>query len=167
MSRAFPTCREIRPELVAVGSGEGTPRAARLVEEHVAECPPCREELRQYHAIEGMVADLRRVPLRGADPALARAELESRLADLRSRLVAFGIFPSSLGPLLIARSGEGVSMVEYLESEVAAASRIRRLVGRDAVEDATQTEAFYRDLLEYLGGRRTRLDWPLDLRWAS
>jgi O-6-methylguanine DNA methyltransferase len=58
-------------------------------------------------------------------------------------------------------------MVEYLESESAAGSRLRHLVGLEAVEDAGQTEAFYRDLLDYLDGRRTRLDWPLDLRWVS
>jgi methylated-DNA-[protein]-cysteine S-methyltransferase len=167
MSRVHPTCREIEPELVAVGAGEGSPAAAMAVQAHVAGCATCREELGRYRALDRLVADMRQAPTSAADPALARAQLESRLADLRRRLVAFGVFPSPLGPILIARSEEGVSMVQYLESRSAAASRLAHLTGVDAVEDEGQTEALYRDLLEYLEGRRTRLEWPLDLRLAS
>ena len=167
MSRARPICRDIEAELVAVGAGEAGPATAQMVEEHVARCGSCRGELQQYRALEGLVADLRRTPLPEVDPGLARAELESRLADLRRRLVTFGIFSSPLGPILIGRSAEGVSMVEYLESRAAAGSRLAHRVGPDAVEDEAETEALYRDLLDYLDGRRTRLDWPLDLRMAS
>ena len=167
MSRIGPTCRDIEPELVAVGAGEASPAATQVVEEHVAHCGACREELGRYRALEQLVADMRRAPLPAADPALARAQLESRLADLRRRLVAFGIFSSPLGPILLARSEEGVSMVKYLESEAAAASHLARLAGGDAVEDEGRTQALHRELLDYLDGRRTRLDWPLDLRLAS
>jgi methylated-DNA-[protein]-cysteine S-methyltransferase len=167
MSRTHSTCREIEPELVAVGAGEATPAATRAVEEHVEGCAACREELGRYRALDRLVTDMRRAPLPAADPALARAQLESRLADLRRRLISFGIFSSPLGPILIARSEEGVSMVEYLESEAAAASHLARLAGVDTLEDEGQTRAVYRDLLDYLDGRRTRLEWPLDLRLAS
>jgi methylated-DNA-[protein]-cysteine S-methyltransferase len=167
MSRTHPTCREIEPALVAVGVGEGSPAATEVVEEHVTHCASCRDELGRYRALDRLVADLRLAPVPAADPALARAHLESRLADLRRRLVTFGIFSSPLGPILIARSEEGVSMVEYLESEAAAASHLARLVGVDAVEDEARTQALHQDLLDYLDGRRTRLDWPLDLRLAS
>src|SRR4029077_19281830 len=34
------------------------------------------------------------------------------------------------------------------------------------VEDSLAVEAFYRELLEYLEGRRSHLEWPLDLRLA-
>jgi len=165
MSQTRPTCRDIEADLVAVAAREAPPAAAQVVEDHVARCAGCRDDLEQYRALEGLVADLRRAPLPGTDPTLARAELESRLADLKGRLVTFGIFPSPLGPILIARSEHGVSLVEYLESQ-AATSRLARRLGADAVEDEAATETFYRDLLDYLGGRRTRLDWPLDLRWA-
>ena len=57
-------------------------------------------------------------------------------------------------------------MVEYLESRAAASSRLARLAGADVVEDEAGTEALSRDLLDYLAGGRTRLDWPLDLRWV-
>jgi methylated-DNA-[protein]-cysteine S-methyltransferase len=167
MSRARPTCRDIEPELVAVGMGEASAASTEVVETHVAGCAPCREELGRYRVLHRMVADMRRAPVPAADPALARAHLESRLADLRRRLITFGIFSSPLGPILIARSEEGVSMVEYLESEAAAASHLARLLGVDAVENETQTQALHQDLLNYLDGRRTRLDWPLDLRLAS
>ncbi len=165
MTLARPTCREIEPDLVALAAGEALPAAAAIVETHVAACPPCRNELAQYRAIEGLVGELRHAPLSDADPMLARAHLESRLADLRSRMVSFGLFSSPLGPILIARSELGVSMVEYLDSE-AAESRLARLVGSNAIESRAQTEALYRELDDYLHGRRTRLDWPLDLRWA-
>ena len=166
MNRIPPTCREIEPDLLAVATGEAAPARAQAVEAHVSRCAPCRDELRQYRAVEGLVADMRRAPLPAADPTLARAQLESRLADLKSRLVSFGIFSSSLGPILIARSEQGVSMVEYLESETAVSSRLARLAGENAVEDEAGTEALFRDVLDYLGGRRTRFEWPLDLRWA-
>jgi methylated-DNA-[protein]-cysteine S-methyltransferase len=151
---------------VALAAGEAAPAAVHAVEEHTARCLPCRDALRQYRQVEGLVADLRRAPLPGAESTLARAQLESRLADLKRRMVSFGLFSSPLGPILIARSELGVSMVEYLESEVAASSRLARLAGEDAVESPAETEVLHRELLDYLDGRRTRLDWPFDLRWV-
>jgi len=147
--------------------GEAPPETIQVVEAHVAACPECRDELHRYRALDGLVADLRRAPMPAVDASLARAELESRLADLRRRFLTFGVFSSPVGPILIARSIEGVSMVEYLESPAAAASHLARLVGADAVEDEEETRALYQDLLEYLEGRRTRLGWSLDLRLAS
>jgi methylated-DNA-[protein]-cysteine S-methyltransferase len=164
MSHPHPVCREIEPDLLAVAVGEGAPAAAERVEGHVARCGACREELRNYRAIEGLVGTLRRVPLPGDDSTLARAELESRLADLRSRLVSFGIFPSPLGPILIARSELGVALVRYLAGRGSVASEVRRLLGEEAIEDRAATEALHAELVEYIEGRRTRLDWPLDLR---
>ncbi len=166
MSAANPTCREIERDLVAVAAGEAAPVAARVVERHLAVCRGCRDELERYRVLEGMVTDLRRAPLPGADPALARAELESRLADIRARMVAYGIFSSPLGKILIARSELGISLVEYLESESAAKSHLARLAGGEMREDKAGVETVYHELLEYLDHRRTRLDWPLDLRWA-
>jgi len=161
------TCREIEPDLVAVAAGEAGASATRGVERHVGVCRGCRDELERYRVLEGMVADLRRAPLAGADPALSRAELESRLADIRSRMVAYGIFSSPLGKILIARSELGVSMVRYVESESAGRSYLTRLAGGEAVEDKAAVEATYRELLDYLNARGTRLGWPLDLRWAG
>jgi methylated-DNA-[protein]-cysteine S-methyltransferase len=166
MSAANPTCREIERDLVAVAAGEAAPVAVRVVERHLAVCRGCRDELERYRVLEGMVTDLRRAPLPGADPALSRAELESRLADIRARMVAYGIFSSPLGKILIARSELGISLVEYLESESAAKSHLARLAGGEMREDKAGVETVYHELLEYLDHRRTRLDWPLDLRWA-
>ena len=166
MSAANPTCREIERDLVALAAGEAAPVAARVVERHLSVCRGCRDELERYRVLEGMVTDLRRAPLPGADPALSRAELESRLADIRARMIAYGIFSSPLGKILIARSELGISLVEYLESESAAKSHLARLAGGEMREDKAGVEMVYRELLEYLDHRRTRLDWPLDLRWA-
>ena len=166
MSR-IPTCREVERDLVAVAAGEAGPVAAHGVERHVAICAECRDELQRYRVLEDMVSDLRRAPMPDADPALARAELESKLADIRSRLVTYGVFDSPLGKILIARSELGISMVRYVSSEASARARMTQLVGDDAIEDETAIEPVYRELLDYLQARETRLNWALDLRWAS
>jgi len=166
--KEVPTCREVERDLVAVAAGEAGAAAAEGVERHVAICRECREELGRYRVLEGMVTDLRRAPMPGADPTLARAELESKLADIRSRLVGYGIFPSPLGKILIARSELGVSMVRYIDSEAAARAHMTHLAGdEDIVEDQAMVEALYRELLDYLEARNTHLRWPLDLRWAG
>lgn len=160
-------CRAIEADLIATATQEAEPVAARRVQEHIGRCASCRDELERYRAIEGAVGALRGEPLPAAHLTRARAELESRLADLRARLVAYRVFPSPLGPILIARSEQGVSLVEYMRSRKGlGASRLSRAAGVEAVEDGVEVEALYRELLEYLEGRRTRLDWALDLRWA-
>ena len=164
---AIPTCREVERDLVAVAAGEAGVAETRGVERHVAICRPCRDELGRYRVLEGLVTDLRGAPLAGADPTLSRAELEARLADIRSRMVSYGIFPSPLGKILIARSELGVSMVRYIDSDASAKSYLARLAGGEAVEDRAAVETTYRELLDYLNARATRLSWPLDLRWAQ
>src|SRR5207249_5782395 len=57
--------------------------------------------------------------------------------------------------------------VEYLTGGADFAhSRLSRDEGIEALLDGAEVEALYRDLLEYVEGRRTRLEWPLDLRLA-
>lgn len=162
MSRIPPGCRAIEPDLVAIAVGEGSAAAAVAVVGHLEQCVPCRETFERYRAVEALVAELRRVP--GPDPMAARAELESRLVDLRRRRLAVGVFASPLGPVLLARSEEGVVAVEYLQAPTLASSRLARATGAELVEDRATTEGLFADLLDYLEGRRTRLDWPLDLR---
>jgi methylated-DNA-[protein]-cysteine S-methyltransferase len=164
MSRPPAVCRDIEPHLLAVAVGEAESDATARVERHVAGCRACRVELEHYRAVEGAVHSLRRVPLVDDDPTLARAQLSSRLADLRSRMVSFGVFPSPLGPVLIGRSEQGVAVVEYLPAGGSLGARVRRLLGEEAVEDRAATDGLRAELLEYLEGRRARLDWPLDLR---
>lgn len=164
MSSQHPVCRAIEPDLLSVAVGEAGPAAAERVTAHVTGCRLCREELGHYRAVEGMMDTLRRVPLPGDDATLARAQLGSRLADLRSRMVGFGIFPSPLGPILIGRSEQGVAIVQYLPAGGSLPAHVRRLLGEDAVEDRAATEGLRAELVEYLEGRRARLDWPLDRR---
>ena len=164
MSRQPTSCREIEPYLLAVAAGEADAAATGRVERHVAACVPCRHELHHYRSVEGMVRSLRGAPLAGEDPTLARAQLSASLADLRSRLMSFGIFPSPLGPMLIARSEQGVALVQYLPASGSLGARVRHLLGEEAVEDRHATEGLWAELRDYLDGRRTRLDWALDLR---
>ena len=167
MSTKPSKCLEIEPDLVAAATGEAEPAAVRRVQEHISPCATCREAFRRYRVIEGLVGELKGASPPSADIARARGHLESRLADLRSRLVTYRVFPSPLGPILIARSEQGVSLVEYLPpGRTARGSRLSRLSGLEAVEDGEEIEALCHELLEYLEGNRTGFAWPLDLRLA-
>lgn len=167
MSAKPTVCVQIEPDLVAAATGEATSGTERRVEDHVARCQPCRLELERYRAVDRVVGALRSGPFPAADVGRAREGLEARLADLRRRLLTYRIFPSPLGHILIARSEAGVSLVEYLERGTSLrASRLSRAAGVELAEDDGEIGAFYRELLEYLDGRRTRLEWPLDLRLA-
>lgn len=161
------SCRDVEPDLLAAAMGEAGPAAVERVEAHVAMCRECREELSRYRAIDGMVGALRRAPLDDEDATLARAQLAASLADARSRLVSFGIFPSPLGRILIGRTEQGVAVVRYLPDGDSLSVSVRRVLGEDAVEDRAATEGLRAELMEYLEGRRTRLEWPLDLRRAG
>jgi len=159
-------CLEIEPDLVAAATGDAESGAARRVEHHIVSCRACRREFDRYREIDGAMGALRRAPAASGE-ARAREGLESKLADLRSRLVSYRVFPSPLGHILIARSEHGVSLVEYLHHGTdLKASRLSRAAGVELQEDGAEVETLYRELLEYLRGDRTRLEWPLDLRLA-
>lgn len=167
MSDKPAVCVQIEDELLAAAIGEATPGAARRVESHLATCAPCRREFQEYLAVNGAVTALREELLPSGPVAQARERLETRLADLRTRLLAYRIFPSPLGHILIARTELGISLVEYLERGTSLrASRLSHEPGLELVEGGGELEEVYRELLEYLHGRRKRLEWPLDLRLA-
>jgi len=161
------SCLEIENDLVAVATGEAQVGARGRVEDHIGFCSACRDDFQRYREIEGVVGAVRRAPTGAAGATGARERLESRLADLRSRLMLYRVFPSPLGNILIARSEHGVSLVEYLGERTGfKSSRLAQVAGVEAQEDGVEVEALYRELLEYLQGKRTRLEWPLDLRLA-
>jgi O-6-methylguanine DNA methyltransferase len=166
MSPKHPRCVAIEADLVAAATGEAGQEAALRVQEHVERCVPCRDELGRYRAIEVVVGRMRAMPSgAGEDEARARERLVARLSDLRRRRMTYGVFPSPLGHILIARTEDGVSLVEYLGSDRdVRRSVLGRRPGLEAMEDSLAVEMFYRELLDYLEGRRTRLDWPIDLR---
>jgi O-6-methylguanine DNA methyltransferase len=76
------------------------------------------------------------------------------------------VFPSPVGPILLARTDHGISLVEYLDRGDPGASRLLGRIGGDTRQDATALEGFHRELLDFLQGRRMHLHWPLDLRLA-
>lgn len=158
-------CVQIADDLMAAAMGEATPGAAQRVERHIAACGRCRQEFENYRAVDNAITTLRDEPFPGGSLAQARERLDTRLADLRKRLLVYGIFPSPLGHILIARSELGVSLVEYLTRGTSLrASRLPHERGVEIVEGGRELGPIHRELLEYLDGRRTRLDWPLDLR---
>ena len=160
-------CVQIADDLLATAMGEAAPGAEQRVQRHLAACAPCRREFQEYRAVDSAVTLLRGETLPSGPLTLARQQLDTRLADLRGRLLKYHIFPSPLGHILIARSELGVSLVEYLERGTSLqASRLGHEPGVELVEGGRELEAVCQELLEYLAGRRMRLDWPLDLRLA-
>jgi methylated-DNA-[protein]-cysteine S-methyltransferase len=158
-------CVGIEADLLAAAAGEADAAAERRVTDHVTACGTCRAEYGHYRAIERELGAMRQEPLDASGEARSRERLESRLMDLRSRLVAYDVFESPLGPVLLAHSEQGVVLLEYLRGERALeASRLARARGVEAVRDPRDVEALYRELRDYLEGRTRRLSWPLDLR---
>lgn len=161
------TCIGIEADLLAAAIGEADPAAERRVTDHVTACGTCRGEYAHYRTIDRELGAMRHAPLDAAGAARSRERLETRLLDLRSRLVAYEIFDSPLGPVLLAHSEQGVMLLEYLHGTRAlAASRLARARGLEAVRDPREVEALYREFRDYVEGRTQRLSWPLDLRLA-
>jgi methylated-DNA-[protein]-cysteine S-methyltransferase len=167
MNRPASVCPELEMDLIATATGDADPATSGRVRQHAGACAPCQAELERYRVVEDLVDRWRAVPVPPGAVATARKRLEERLDDLRRRTVAYRIFPSPLGNLLIAVSERGVVLVEYLgQASHVRDSRLSRLSGVEAMEDGAEVEARHRELMEYLEGRRTRLEWPLDLQLA-
>jgi methylated-DNA-[protein]-cysteine S-methyltransferase len=165
MSDKPTACVRIEGDLLATAIGEAPSDAARRVEQHIARCGSCRQEFENYRAVDSAVAAIRDTPSPTSDLAHSRERLDTQLADLRSRLLVYRIFPSPLGKILIARSELGISLIEYLERGTSLrVSRLGHAPGVELAEGGADLDPTYRELLEYLQGQRTRLTWPLDLR---
>src|SRR5262245_50308670 len=166
MTTKSPSCRAIELDLVATATGDAEVRSAERVHRHLQTCSACRDEYGRYRAVDSVARALRPTPPAEA-LAKSRAGLESRLADFRQRRVAYRIFPSPLGHILIGRSEHGIAVVEYLHGGSSLrASRLARVSGVEAVPGGEELERLQRDLLDYIGGRRRSLDWTLDWRLA-
>src|SRR3989475_8518779 len=164
MTAKHPSCRAIEVDLVVTATGDAESRSAERVHRHLDGCAPCREEFGRYRAVDQVARGLRAVPAPEA-VAQSRAGLESRLADLRQRRVAYRIFPSPLGHILVGRSEHGIALVEYLGGGTTLrASRLGRLEGVEAVEGGPELEGLQRELIEYIGGAREDLHWTPDWR---
>jgi O-6-methylguanine DNA methyltransferase len=138
------------------------------VDEHVQTCAPCRHELGRYRAIDAVARGLRHDTPPADDVAASRTALQARLADVKSRVLTYGIVPSPLGNILVARSEHGVSLVEYLgDATTLAASRLRHLTDVETVESSAEIARLRDDLLDFLAGRCQELGWWLDLRLAG
>jgi methylated-DNA-[protein]-cysteine S-methyltransferase len=110
---------------------------------------------------------MRNAPVDAPGALRSRERLEARLDDLRSRIVAYRVFDSPLGPILLAHSEQGVVLLEYLRGRRdLGGSRLARVHGIEAVEDGGDVEELYRDFRAYVEGRAQRLPWSLDLRLA-
>ena len=166
MTTKHPSCRAIELDLVATATGDAESRSAERVHRHLEDCGDCREEFARYRAVDSVARELRTPPPADA-LAQSRAGLESRLADLKHRRLAYRIFPSPLGHILVGRSEHGIAVVEYLHGGTSLrASRLARVEGVEAVPGGPELERLERELLDYIAGRRRDLPWELDWRLA-
>jgi methylated-DNA-[protein]-cysteine S-methyltransferase len=166
MTAKHPSCRAIELDLVATATGDAESRSAERVHRHLDTCAACRDEFGRYRAVDSVARGLRSTPPADA-LAKSRAGLESRLADLKQRRVAYRIFPSPLGHILIGRSEHGIAVVEYLHGGSSLrASRLASVEGIEPIAGGPELERLERDLLDYITGRRRHLDWTLDWRLA-
>ncbi len=166
MSHKPAACSRIQDDLVATAMGEAAPEIAGEVDRHLAACAACRHEFAAYSSVNEAVAAIREAPS-AETGARARVQLESRLAELKKRLLTYRIYASPLGRILVARSETGIAVIEYLEHGAAVEhSHLGRQHGIELVEGGRELDEAYRDLTAYLEGRAHRLDWPLDLRFA-
>jgi O-6-methylguanine DNA methyltransferase len=158
-------CVQIEQDLIAAAASEAEPAVMRRVHDHIGVCAPCGGEYARYRALEHALGSWRQAPLPPAVVEESRKRLESSLSALKRRTLAYRIFPSPLGNILIAASEHGVSLIEYLgRAKTLSQSRLSRVHGVEALEDGEELERLHHELLEYLAGRRSRLGWPLDLR---
>jgi methylated-DNA-[protein]-cysteine S-methyltransferase len=164
MTRDARPCLAIEPDLIAAATGEATPGVAGRVDSHLAGCQPCRQAFESYRAVDEVVGTLSRA----MPPAeqVARERLLARLSDLRGRIVRYRVFQSLLGPILLASTDQGIALVEYLGRHGVTRSRLFREGAFEPHEGGADLERFRVELMDYLAGRRIRLDWPLDLRLA-
>jgi methylated-DNA-[protein]-cysteine S-methyltransferase len=168
VKRRGASCTEIEADLVAAAIGEADAVAEGRVTEHVAKCESCRTAHSDYRAIDRELGAIRETPVDVQGVARSRERLEARLDDLRSRIVAYRVFDSPLGPVLLAHSEQGVVLLEYLHGRRdLGGSRLARVHGIEAVEDGGEAEGLYRELRAYLDGRTQHLQWPLDFRLIS
>jgi O-6-methylguanine DNA methyltransferase len=168
MTAKPPSCRAIESDLVATATGEAAAAASRRVDDHARTCASGRDELGRYRAIDSIARGLRHDAPPAADIAASRTALQARLADLKSRVLTYGIVPSPLGNILVARSEQGVSLIEYLgDATTLDASRLRELTDVETVENSAEIARLRDELLEFLGGQRRSLGWRLDLRLAG
>jgi methylated-DNA-[protein]-cysteine S-methyltransferase len=165
MNRMPQVCVDIEPDLIAAATGEAEPVTMNRVDDHIRRCASCDNEYTRYRAIDRVVGTWREAPNATAAVEGARKQLLSRLSDLKHRTFTYRVFPSPLGNILIALSDQGVSLVEYLgRAKTLAQSRLARIEDLEAIEDGADIEGLYRELMEYLEGKRTQLTWPVDLR---
>jgi len=167
VKRKGASCIEIEADLVAAAIGEADAGAEGRVAAHVARCESCRVEHSGYQAIDRELGVIREAAVDVQGVAQSRERLDARLDDLRSRIVAYRVFDSALGPILLAHSEQGVVLLEYLHGRRdLGASRLARMRGIEAVEDGGESEGLYRELRAYVEGRAEQLPWALDLRLA-
>ena len=104
MKRRGAGCIEIEAELVAAAIGEADAGAEGRVAAHVARCEPCRVEHSGYQVIDRELGVIREAAVDVQGVVQSRERLDARLDDLRSRIVAYRVFDSALGPILLAHS---------------------------------------------------------------
>jgi methylated-DNA-[protein]-cysteine S-methyltransferase len=96
------------------------------------------------------------------------ARLVSAAADVGVLDVAFRMVDSPLGVLLLAATDKGLVRVAYaLEDHDRVLARLADTISPRVLRAPARLDLAAREIDEYLSGRRTSFDLPLDLRLSS
>lgn len=116
-------------------------------------------------AVTGALDALYRRPPTADQIQAAQARLRRALAEERKRTVWYdSIANPRLGRVFFAATTGGLVSVAFGLGERAFRERLRATIGVEAAPASGQLRQIGRQLREYLAGRRTRFDLPLDLR---
>ena len=112
-------CVQIEQDLIAAAASEAEPAVMRRVHDHIGVCAPCGGEYARYRALEHALGSWRQAPLPPAVVEESRKRLESSLSALKRRTLAYRIFPSPLGNILIAVHSDDSARLALAERIIA------------------------------------------------
>lgn len=99
-----------------------------------------------------------------AATARVQARLRGALAQAKAAPVYYDVAPStSIGPVYVAVSEQGLRAVRFGLDERAFVEALQRQTGQAPVRSAARAGQAARQVAEYLAGRRTTFDMPVDL----
>ena len=114
MADEIKTCRELDEQLTPYLDGEAPPEARRLVEAHLAACPPCLDRAGDERSARAILVE-HRAELRAAAPPALRA----RCLALRASALATGSAPPARRSAALLRRWAPLSLAATLVLAVA------------------------------------------------
>jgi methylated-DNA-[protein]-cysteine S-methyltransferase len=98
----------------------------------------------------------------------AQAKLRRALMAAQGKIIYYGYAPRTrVGPLFVAVNDRGVAALDFGLSEQAFVARVTQRTQATLIRSNDRTAEALRQVLEYLDGKRTTFDLPLDMSRMS